>query len=104
MCIRDRASGDTRAFDSALFFAHDRAASASEILDLQLARTRLVVASACQTGVIAGHEATDEALALSTVFLGAGAAGVIASLWSVEDYATSLLMVRFYEALIHTPE
>ncbi|HTA97818.1 MAG TPA: CHAT domain-containing protein [Solirubrobacteraceae bacterium] len=98
------ASGDTRAFDSALFFAHDRAASASEILDLQLARTRLVVASACETGVIAGHEATDEALALSTIFLGAGAAGVIASLWSVDDYATSLLMVRFYEALIHTPE
>jgi CHAT domain-containing protein len=98
------ASGDTRAFDSALFFAHDRAASASEILDLQLARTRLVIASACQTGVIAGHEATDEALALSTVFLGAGAAGVIASLWSVEDYATSLLMVRFYEALIDKPD
>ncbi len=98
------ASGDTRAFDSALFFAHDRAASASEILDLELSRTRLVVASACQTGVIAGHEATDEALALSTVFLGAGAAGVVASLWSVDDYATSLLMVRFYEALTDMPD
>ena len=98
------ASGDTRAFDSALYFAHDRAASASEILDLQLSRARLVVASACQTGVIAGHQATDEALALSTVFLGAGAAGVIASLWSVNDYATSLLMVRFYEALTDMPD
>ena len=98
------ASGDTRAFDSALYFAGDRAASAGEILDLQLARTRLVVASACQTGVIAGHEMNDEALALSTVFLGAGAAGAIASLWSVDDYATSLLMVRFYEALTDMPD
>jgi CHAT domain-containing protein len=98
------ASGDTRAFDSALYFAYDRVASATEILDLQLARTRLVVASACQTGLIAGHEANDEALALSTVFLGAGAAGVIASLWSVDDYATSLLMVRFYEALTDMPD
>jgi CHAT domain-containing protein len=98
------ASGDTRAFDSALYFAHDRTVSASEILDLPLTRTRLVVASACQTGVLPGHEANDEALALSTVFLGAGAAGVLASLWSVDDYATSLLMTRFYEVLADMPD
>jgi CHAT domain-containing protein/tetratricopeptide (TPR) repeat protein len=98
------ASGDTRAFDSAMYFAYDQAVSASEILDLQLTRTRLVVASACQTGVIAGYEANDEALALSTVFLGGGAAGVIASLWSVDDYATCLLMVRFYEAITDMPD
>lgn len=60
-------------------------------------------ASACETGVIPGYETADEVLALSTVFLGAGAAGAVASLWSVNDYATSLLMTRFYEELVATP-
>jgi CHAT domain-containing protein/tetratricopeptide (TPR) repeat protein len=97
------ASGDAQAFDSALSFGHDRAVSAAEILDIDLPHARLVVASACETGVIPGYDTADEALALSTVFLGAGAGGVVASLWSVDDYATSLLMVRFYEELIVTP-
>jgi CHAT domain-containing protein/tetratricopeptide (TPR) repeat protein len=98
-----RASGDARAFDSALSFDHDRPVSAAEILDVELSRARLVVASACETGVIPGYENADEALALSTVFLGAGTAGVVASLWSVGDYPTSLLMTRFYEELVETP-
>jgi CHAT domain-containing protein len=97
------ASGYARAFDSALYFDHDRAVSAAEILDIDLPRARLVVASACETGVIPSYDTADEALALSTVFLGAGAGGVVASLWSVDDYATSLLMARFYEELIVAP-
>jgi CHAT domain-containing protein len=33
---------------------------------------------------------------LPTSLLQAGAAGVLASLWSVEDISTALLMMRFY--------
>jgi CHAT domain-containing protein len=86
-------------FDSHLSFASNEIMTAAEILDLDNFRPRLVVASACETGVIPGYEEADEALALSTVLIGAGAAGVIASLWPVNDYATALLMTRFYELL-----
>jgi CHAT domain-containing protein len=33
------------------------------------------------------------------VFVAAGAAGVIASLWAVDDYASALLMSHFYELI-----
>jgi CHAT domain-containing protein len=51
-----------------------------------------------------GYHTTDEALALSTAFIGAGCAGAIASLWSVDHYATPLRMARFYEELVATPK
>lgn len=98
------AAGNAAALDSALSLDHDRPIAAAEILDIDLGAVRLVVASACETGVIPGYEEADESLSLSTVFLGAGAAGVIASLWSVNDYATSLLMTRFYAELVHQPQ
>jgi CHAT domain-containing protein/tetratricopeptide (TPR) repeat protein len=99
-----RAAVDAQTFDSALYFDHGRPASAAELLDLDLSSARLVVASACETGVPPrGYYTDEEMLALSTVLLGAGAAGVIASLWSVDDYATSLLMTRFYEELVAVP-
>jgi len=97
------AAVDAAALDAALFFDRDRPMSALEILDLDLGQARLIVASACETGVIPGYETADESLSLSTVFLGAGAAGVISSLWEVNDYATSLLMTRFYEELVRDP-
>ncbi len=88
-----------QALDAALSLANNQRLSAPEVLGLDLRTARLVVASACQSGVITDLWAADEALALSTVFIGAGAAAVIASLWSVSDYATALLMTRFYEYL-----
>jgi CHAT domain-containing protein len=87
-----------------LWFGHDRTATAAELLDIDLSTNRLVVASACETGVVPGYELADEVLSLSTVFLAAGAAGVVASMWSVDDYATSLLMARFYERLTMMPD
>src|SRR5579884_997497 len=98
------AASDPMGFDAALWLANNLPASAVEILDLDLSEARLVVASACETGVVAGYDSLDEALALSTIFLAAGAAGAVASLWKVNDYATRLLMARFYEKLIAVPE
>ena len=70
---------------------------------LEIARTRiparLVVASACETGVLQGYEEADESLSLASAFIAAGAASVVSTLWSVDDLAAALIMTRFYEGL-----
>ncbi|MBL8174508.1 MAG: CHAT domain-containing protein [Bryobacterales bacterium] len=59
----------------------------------------LVVLSACETAV--GQTLAGEGpLALSRAFLAAGASGVVASLWAVDDAATAEFMAAFYEALL----
>lgn len=58
----------------------------------------LVVLSGCRTAL--GRELRGEGLVgLTRGFLYAGAPRVLASLWKVEDRATSELMTRFYRAL-----
>jgi CHAT domain-containing protein len=86
--------------ETGLLLAPDDLWLAAEILQERPIEVRLVVASACETGVIqGGTSATDEVISLASVFLAAGAAACIATLWSINDYTTALLMTRFYEAL-----
>ena len=72
-----------------------------EVFGLDLAAD-LVVLSACQTGLGSGSLADvpegDDWVGLTRAFLHAGAGQVVATLWAVEDLATSGLMERFYEA------
>lgn len=57
----------------------------------------LVVLSSCQTAL--GHEIRGEGfVGLTHSFLAAGARNVLASLWSVDDQATRLLMEHFYHS------
>jgi CHAT domain-containing protein/tetratricopeptide (TPR) repeat protein len=59
----------------------------------------LVVLSACNTGM--GREVVGEGLiGLVRGFMYAGARRVVASLWKVDDQATSELMSRFYRGLL----
>jgi len=59
---------------------------------------RLVTLAACETGV--GMVAPgDEVLGLTRGLLAAGCTAAVASLWSVSDHTTALLMPRFYEAI-----
>jgi CHAT domain-containing protein len=69
----------------------------SEALDgaVNLKGLRLLVLSGCETALIETGNIPDEVLGLASGFLQAGAAGVIASLWAVDDHATYLLMSRF---------
>lgn len=64
---------------------------------------RVVVLSACQTGVGSGMLADvppgDDWVSLSRAFLVAGARRVVASLWLVEDRATADLMASFHREL-----
>ena len=57
---------------------------------------RLALLSACETG-LSGIENADEAISLPTGLLQAGVAAVIASLWSVSDLSTMLLLTKFYQ-------
>jgi len=62
-----------------------------------LGRPRLVVLSACETGLYDGTRNPDEFVGLPSTFLQLGAAGVIGTLWQVDDVATALLMAKFYD-------
>jgi CHAT domain-containing protein len=69
-----------------------------DIYNLNLPNTRLVVLSACETGL--GKDVRGEGLVgLSRGFIYAGASTVIASLWKVDDKATSQLMTQFYKGM-----
>lgn len=60
----------------------------------------LVVLSACETGL--GKEIGGEGLVgLTRGFMYAGAGRVVASLWDVDDVATSELMAAFYKGMLH---
>lgn len=58
---------------------------------------RLAVLSACQTAITDFGHLREEAVSLLSGFLQSGAAGVVGSLWPVNDLSTALLMIKFYE-------
>lgn len=63
-----------------------------------LGQPRLVVLSACETGltdIVTGNP--DEFIGLPGSFAALGAAGVLGTLWPVADDATALLIAKFYE-------
>jgi CHAT domain-containing protein/tetratricopeptide (TPR) repeat protein len=66
-----------------------------DLLDLKHAGGRLASLSACETGIV-GINIPDEVVALPSSLIEAGFGGVAASLWSVADISTAVLMVRFY--------
>jgi CHAT domain-containing protein len=57
---------------------------------------RLAILSACETG-LPGLDNIDEVVSLPIGLLQAGVAGVVASLWSVSDLSTMILLTRFYD-------
>jgi CHAT domain-containing protein/tetratricopeptide (TPR) repeat protein len=76
--------------------------AADVILKLDLSASRLVVLSACQTGLTDFTSLRDEYVGLPAAFLQAGAPAVVSTLWEVNDLSTMLLMNRFYR--IHCTE
>lgn len=72
--------------------------TASEIAELDLSKTSLVVMSACETGL--GDITEDGIEGLQRAFKSAGVETLVMSLWKVDDKATELLMEEFYKLLI----
>jgi CHAT domain-containing protein len=98
------------AYHTALILAPDRSADPAasdtdgEISAEQIARTwdldaDLVALSACESAL--GKQAGSEGfLGFAQPLLAKGARSLVLSLWKVDDNATQLLMVRFYQNLL----
>jgi CHAT domain-containing protein len=90
---------------SALILASDQnddgGLEVHEIFQLKLKPAYLVTLSACETH-LGGIQAGDEIIGMSRAFIYAGTPSILASLWKVDDYYTSKLMVAFYRALKQT--
>ncbi len=82
-----------------LLMAQGEPLTVGALLDLRLTETRLAVLSACETG-LPGTRLPDEVVGLPAAFLQAGVAGVVASLWRVDDLGCAMLMERFYRGWI----
>jgi len=111
---------DQRPMRSALILAQDRVPdpleaarkgtdssrgrlTAERILRTWKLDAELVTLSACESGL--GRYAGGEGyLGFSQALFVAGARSLVVSLWPVDDTATALLMTRFYENLLGTPE
>ena len=68
-----------------------------------LGRPRLVVLSACETGLYDLSSNPDEFIGLPGTFTALGAAGVVGTLWPVSDAATALLIAKILRAVLGTP-
>jgi len=67
-----------------------------EIYGMKLSRTRLVVLSACETGIERAYRG-EGAISVARPFICAGAPLVVASLWQVDSDSTTALMISFHE-------
>jgi len=76
--------GDTRGIITAL-----------KISTMDLHYTKLVVLSACESG-LGDINNSDGVMNLSSAFIQAGVRSVIMSLWKIDDKATSILIEDFY--------
>jgi len=75
--------------------SEDGILTAEEVAAADLRGTELVALSACDTG-LGEQEAGQGVLGLQRAFHAAGARTLVASLWKVDDAATSLLMEALY--------
>jgi tetratricopeptide (TPR) repeat protein/CHAT domain-containing protein len=89
-------AGANRAKGSAATGQADGLLTAEKVLNLNLHGTRLVVLSACNTGV--GEVKSGEGVyGLRRAFIQAGAQGIVMSMWPVPDRETKEMMVAFYK-------
>jgi len=88
----------TDARHSALVLKDGASLSVGSLLEAQdLGHPRLVVLSACATGLHDNRLVPEESIGLPGAFMTVGAAAVVGTLWPVNDLAAALLTARFYD-------
>jgi CHAT domain-containing protein/tetratricopeptide (TPR) repeat protein len=87
---------------SGLVLANEQVLDVAEIMSPQidLDAARVVVLSACETGLFDYSRYPDEFVGLNSGLLMAGTPAVVSTLWAVEDRSTALLMSKFYTRLL----
>ena len=85
--------------NSFVLFGNGDRASLVDIRNWNLTNVDLIVLSACETGLGGQFGNGEEVLGLGYVFQERGARAVLASLWTVDDGGTQVLMNAFYEQL-----
>ncbi|MEK6299978.1 MAG: CHAT domain-containing protein [Acidobacteriota bacterium] len=86
LLAKEQGSGERARFDGVL--------QASEIYEMDSTRARLVVLSACRTGIERSYRG-EGAISMARPFIKAGVPIVVATLWSVESESTADLMISF---------
>jgi CHAT domain-containing protein len=94
--------------DSGLVMAGEERLTLRDVMESRdFDGVRMVVMSACQTGMTAVDDLPEEVIGLPSGFMHAGVPAVVGALWSVDDVSTAVLMRAFYEYLqadaSHTP-
>jgi hypothetical protein len=83
-------------YSSVLLLANRELFTSQHLRELPALQARLVVLSACATGIIA--LSTEQTLTMPFHFIGAGASGVLATMWHTDETATLLCVQAFYSA------
>lgn len=85
-------------FNSRFLLGDNLAITVGELADIDLHGINLAVATSCSSGVV-DQRAADEQIGLGAALLAAGARGVVAALWELDDLGTSVVVAKFYQRL-----
>ena len=88
----------TRQYSSILLLAKSQILTYEHLLSIPDLKARLVVLSACRSGMAA--ITIEHVLSLPAAFIAAGAAAVLGTFWHTDELATLLLLTRFYEVWV----
>ncbi|MCB1948807.1 CHAT domain-containing protein [Nitrosomonas sp.] len=89
-----------KAYESFILFGNGDRVTVDQVkYEWSLTNVDLIVLSACETALGAVFGQGEEILGLGFLMESAGAKTTLASLWSVDDRGTQLLMNEFYKAL-----